>query len=331
MFGLDDKAWRWEAQRSLQRFDKAMLPAMVSAETRHAKAWVRRFCRWGVDKLRLRSPGRAVQDLDVAILAALLRSYGETLRFDAMTVVVSYVADDRIQVRQAARWTLERYGRNAIWQIREAYLNATGKDADPAWATQRALQELYLFHDGPRREQLQKALAESQAALLRGDEAAGRATLTEALRRSPTSDALGDAAAAYAELGAAAFARDDLVQAEADYTRAVRLNPGHKDVARWRAQQTFIEAEQRLATGIVDLPSYERTALLDPEHESAGAIVDVFSGTARKRQDQTRRAVAWLAAILLSLAGLALLRRDDRSMPPAEGAEDAEDLAGTAA
>jgi len=323
IFGLEDKAWRWEAQRTLQRFGAAMLPAMVAAETKHEKAWVRRFCRWGVDRLKLRKPGRAVQDQDVAVLAALLRAYGETLRFDAMPVVVSYVGDSRVQVRNAARWTLEQYGRNAIWQIREAYLNATGKDADPSWGTKRALAELYGFHDSPRREMLQKALEQSRSALLANDEKGAREALDAALRRSPTGEAAREAAPAYADLGARALSRDDLRRSAADYTRALRLDASHAEAARWRAQLAFIEGEQRLSAGFVDLPSYARANQLDPEHDQASAILDVLSGNARDREDTTRRVVAWLAALLLSLAGLALLRRSGPS-PDTDTHSDAD-------
>jgi len=315
VFALEDKAWRWESHRSLRRFGSAMLPALLTQETRHEKIWVRRFCHWGIEELGLRKPGRAVQDQDVAVLAALLRAYGETLRFDAMPILVSYVGDSRILVREAAREALERFGRNAIWQIREAYLNATGKDADASWSHARARRELYSFYDGPKKERIAAALAVSAAALEAGNEDEARRALDEALHKAPTDEALVNAAPAFAKLGRRALDRDALGQAESDYRRALRLDPAHESAAHWRAQLSYIEAELHLAQGIVDLPAYRRSLDLDPEHARAAHVLDVLSGRAREREESVRSIVAWLAAALLALAGLALLRRERDETP----------------
>lgn len=311
VFGLDDKAWHYESRRSLARFGPVMLPALVAWETRHDKRWVRRFCRWGIDELGLDSPGQAVAAMDVASLAALLRAYGEVLNFEAMPVIVSHVGDPRIPVRQAARWATEKFGRNAIWQIREAYLNATGKDADPEWSHGRALAELYEVHDAPKRERVRQALAQSQQALESGDESGARTVLDDALHRAPTEDAISEAAPAYAALGERALARDDLAQAARDYGRALRLAPAHAEAAKWRARASFVAAERRLASGVVDLPAYEHALALAPDDARAQSIVDVLTGKVAEREAHRRSLVAWAAVLLLGIAGLGLLRREE--------------------
>src|SRR5690606_1612237 len=126
--------------------------------------WVRNFCRDSLSAIGMDSPGRAVQQDDVALLAAILEAYGDTLTFDAMPVVTSYVTDERLEVRSAARRAVQRFGRNAIWQIRERYLNATGKEADPSWNYQRVLHALYEVYDAPKRKAFQAALASAKAA-----------------------------------------------------------------------------------------------------------------------------------------------------------------------
>lgn len=317
LFALEDKVWRWESHRTLQRLGAVMLPAMWTHQS-HEQRWVRKFCRWGIDKLGLRNPGLAVQQDNPQVLAGVLRAYGDTLHFPAMPSVVAFVGSSKASVRQAARYAVERFGRNAIWQIREAYLNATGKDADPNWGHKQALRELYAWHDRPRIERAQLAARKATTALDAGDLHAASRALDAALAAEPHGRSSTDFAALYARLGALQLERK-AADALPAFRRALRLAPGHARAAAWRAQVEYLQGQRRLAAGLVDVGAYRAAAQLNPAHDRAAAMLDQLSGARASRASSWRRAAGLLAALLLALAALFMLRsRPDPAEPEAE-------------
>jgi hypothetical protein len=319
LFALDAQLLREEAPRSRARLGALLLPALIRHRG-NARPWLRDFCRESLLALGADVPGRAVQQDDVALLAAILRAYGDGLDFDAMPVVVSYVSDERAAVQAAARAAALRYGRNAIWQLRERYLNATGKEADPSWSHERVLEELARRLDAPRRETQEKQLAVAQAALARGAYAAAEQALDLALQSAPFGALAARAAPLYARIASRHEAGDRLEPALACLRRAVRLAPDAPGRGAWLARIAYLEAELRLGEGMVDLVGYQRALAQDPSLAEARATLDELTGVNAERERARRRAVALLAALLLTAAGIFTLRasRARAAQRPAE-------------
>jgi len=307
LFAVEPKLFRFEAPRTRERLGVLMLPALVRHRN-HGRPWIREFCTASLVELHMETPGRAVQQDDVVLLAALLTAYGDTLTFDAMPVIVSYLTDERVAVREAAVGAIRRFGKNAIWQLRERYLNATGRDADASWGYQRILDELFAMHDEPRRKSFERELTVAQSALEAGDVDAASAALGRALEVQPESLHAKPAAPLYARLGANYLERGELERALTAYRRALRLSPDAEETTSFQARVHYLEAELRLERGVVDLEGYKRALLLDPSFAPAAEALDVVSGEKAARERLSRRIVGFFAALMMLVAAFALLR-----------------------
>jgi tetratricopeptide (TPR) repeat protein len=323
LFALDAKLFRYEAPRTRSRLGPLIIPAAIRFRN-HPRSWVRKFSLETLAELHVSEPGRAVQQDDVALLAAILQAYGDTLWFEAMPVVVSYVGDERSEVRAAARRALARFGKNAIWQLRERYLNTTGKEANPSWSHQRLLGELARWFETPQREAVERELARANTAIASGDFATAEAALDAALVTAPFGDAAPQLAPLYVRIAGHHEANGRVEHALDCLRRALRLDADGKDRTRTLARIKYLEAELRLATGQVDLISYTQALALDPGLSEARAVLDELTGKTRERERERQRALALLAAAVLVVAGCLALRG---RRPPAAAIEPVSDEA----
>jgi hypothetical protein len=308
MIGLDPKLFRYEGPRVRERLSVLLLPALIRCQAQ-AKPGLRDFCRDSLAAMSVSTPGRAVQQDDVGLLADIIAAYGDTLTFEAMPVVVSYLTDERLEVQSAARRAVARFGRNAIWQIRERYLNATGKEADPTWGHQRILRELYRLHDEPKLAAFEAEIARAQAALERDARADAERALAAAMNVLPAGEAAKRAAPLYARLAELALTHDELEPALDGFRRALRLDPDALEADARRARVAYLEGELRAAQGIVDLSRFEHALALDPSLGPAASAFDELSGEREARERQRRRYAGFGAAALMAVAGLLLMRR----------------------
>jgi tetratricopeptide (TPR) repeat protein len=307
LFALDSKLFRYEAERTRERLTVLLIPAFIRNRT-HVRPHIRKFCEESLLAAHIDSPGRAVQQDDVALLAAILDAYGETLTFDAMPVVVSYVNDERVAVHDAARRATRRFGKNAIWQLRERYTNATGSEPSQNWGWQRLLDELVRLHEAPAQDAFAKRIANAESALAAGDLARAESLLDEALLRHPQGDAK-RAGRAYTELASRNFDAGQLGPALTAYRRALRLAPEAPDAPNLRARVLYLEGEMRLAQGIADVATFEQALALDPALTPAQDALDELTGARAEREQLVRRALGAVAALLLVIAGFFVLRQ----------------------
>lgn len=326
LFALDSKLFRYEAPRTRARLGVLLIPALIRHQS-HPRPWIRGFCTDTLTAMGVDKPGRAVQQNDVALLSAILVAYGSTLNFEAMPVVVSYVTDERVEVREAARMAVARFGKNAIWQLRERYVNVTGKEAEPSWTYQRLLADLARTVDGPKRSAFEAQLARATAALDDNDFAQAEQALDTALLELPHGELAVRAAPLYERLAAHAEANGRLEDALARLRRALRLDPHGQNAPRARARIDFLEAELRLGEGQVDVSAYQRALTLDPALAEARETLDELTGERSRRDAARRRTVGLAAAALLVAAAFMVLwggrrRRETREDEPT--ADDAE-------
>lgn len=304
---VDPNAFAQEAVRIRNRLGVRLLPTLIAARG-HQVGEIRRWASRGLKQLGMTDPATATQQGGPELLAATLRAYGSTHDLEAAAVLVSFLNDGRIQVRTAAREATLELGRNAIWKLRVAYQELTGRSADSRWNAEQTLAELCVLFDRERIEQAETALARGLNAHLAGDLLLMADQFDSALRIDPLLARRSEMAPGFAALGAARANADDLPGAILAYRRALRLAGTHADAPTWRGQLNFLSAEQSLGRGVVDMQGYQTAAALVSGHAAATDALDRLSGAWSARAERTRRIVAALAILLLSAVGFTVLR-----------------------
>lgn len=323
LLAIDYEAWGFEPQRIQERMGARLLPALIGLRG-HPNREVRTFSRTGLERLAITDTASAIQAAEVAgvhVVADLVRAWGRTRDMDAMPFVASYLAHPATSVRDAARESMERYGRNGIWQLRRVYHIHGGREAPTSWSWQRALDELLAVLEERRRTVAEARLAEAVEAASKGDLDAMEASVVDALAdvRGASEPKLAEALVARAVERAKG---GDLAAALLGLDRALRLAPGHKEARRWRAERTFLQAELDASRGILDVEAYRAVLRLDGEHEPAIAALDRLTGERAARDRTRRRWASALAALLLSFVGFTIGRRALVRRPLAPSSEE---------
>lgn len=319
---LDRDAWTMDGRRSTLRLGDRAAAAIIRARG-HDDVAGREWARWSSRELSLDDPGRLVQRLTPVDLADVLRAWGATRTMDAMPVVASFVDDHRRFVREAAREALEAYGQNAIWQAREQMRLRVGDEADAAWGWERTMRELFRRLDERRLERVRDLEVAAREALERGDAEGASGALDALLARAPDA-ASPEIAALFARTGDAWLDADRRERAQIAYERAARLATGGERSA-YEARLTFVEAEEALARGVLDLDAYRRAAAGDPSCARCAEVrsdleAQAAPAVARGASDGRVPALA-AAAALLGLLGAALLVRAPRPAAIEPGGE----------
>jgi tetratricopeptide (TPR) repeat protein len=305
---LDAGAWSHELTRTAQRLGRSLVPALLGMRSHESQA-VRRFASEQLAALGCSEPKAVLSGNDPYLLARAIRAYSSPPDYAAMPAIVRLTGDARIQVRRAARDAVRRFGRNAVWQLRELYDEVSGQPADKRWDHERTADELYAVLDRPRVEEADTLLARGLQALTRGDLTAMRRDFDALLAKYPDFERRDRLAAGYAALGEQLFRRDRLSASLAAYRRALRLAPETADAKRWQAQVAFVSAEYSLTRGVVDLTGYTRALELDPNLRQAREAIERLSGTRTRHVRDMRRMAAVLALVLLLTCVVILLRR----------------------
>jgi hypothetical protein len=297
----------------VDRLGPLAIPALIRART-SPRLWHRALCMSWLAAAGYDQPGRAVQQDDAHLLAAILEAYGDTLAFEAMPVVVAYLVDERAAVRHAAERASTRFGRNAIWQLRERYLNVTGRDAPAEWGHQRVLAELQREHFAERSARQARSLAAARALATSGEPSRALAELAPALGGDTSDELAAELARFLFTLGEASLVRRDPGTARLALARALRLDPSGVDAPRARARLLFLDAESLASAGVLDAGRYEAASALDPKFAPAQTVLDELSGRAEAREAWWRRIIAALAGISMA-AGATFWLRAPRATP----------------
>ncbi|MCC7540960.1 MAG: hypothetical protein IT379_32375 [Deltaproteobacteria bacterium] len=303
--------WRAEIARIARRMGERVVAAFILCR-RHPLREMQRWARHTLWQIGLNKPGDVVQTRDNTVLADIIRAYGEIVDPKAMRVIASFIASERVQVREAARWALRRYGQSSLWIVRESMEALTGNETPASWSWEQAITELYAAHDRARFGPSYRLLDQGLAALSANDLRTVRARFDEVLARAPLLDRRGEMVPGYLTLGRARLEADDLVGAERDFRLALRLEPEGSRAAEVRAWIAFVRAERSLASGVADLALYREALQHQPGHRPAQAALVRLS---RDERDDERRRQRWLAAggvlgaALLGLLVMAVWRR----------------------
>jgi tetratricopeptide (TPR) repeat protein len=298
-----------------------LLPTWLALRS-HAEPAVRRLALASVTALGVDDPKVALAQSDAFLVARVLRAYASPPDFAAVPTIVRMVSDARGQVRKAARDSLARFGKNAIWPVRELYEEVSGQPADKSWSFERTTGELYTVLDRAQLEDAATLLARGQKALAEHHLEDMQRDYDMLLAKYPAFDERAKLAPGYAAIGGMRFAGDELDAALAAYRRAVRLDPSAPDAKKWRAQAEFVAAELALENGVIDLEGYARALTLDPELHAASEARDRLSGEKLRRAQAKKRWAAGVALVLL--LGLMVLVLRARAATPLDAAPDAD-------
>jgi tetratricopeptide (TPR) repeat protein len=307
----DGDAWQQESRRIYSRMGARLLPLLINPPGNPNKV-IRRWIPAAARDFHLDNPSRAVQQTDARLVSEILVAYGNIRRMDAMRVIASFLGNERVQIREAARTAIAKYGRNAIWVLRQAYENMSGHDADLNWSTERTMREVLALNDQVR-------LAEARTDFEAGTRAQQAGRLSEAVRhfdvvllRAPAIAERGQMASAYAAFAVERLAARDLPAAAHNYRRAIWLAPTDPQAARWRAALTFVTAESQLAQGVADVYAYRETLAADATNEGAAHVVAQLTGEAAAKTRLYNKIAAAVAALALLVLAIHLHRRGAR-------------------
>lgn len=295
-----------------------ILPAII--EFRAPSPPMRIFLRQLREGIHRVTPGETVQLRDNALLAEVLRAYGSTREPDAMQVVVSFVNNERAQVRDAARQSAEAYGSLARNAMRDAFEVYEGHDPPAEWGWERVARELYAASDRRREAEVNRRLDQGLADARAGRHDQALAHFRFVLARMPTFARRGEMIE-HLITHARVLEQRDAAQAQAIWRLALWVNPEGPRAREIRGAILFLDAERALGRGVGDPELYRAVLRVDPTHARARAQIESVSHEELIRGRERRKRLGALGILALALTLLyAMTRRVARKKPRASAA-----------
>ncbi len=302
--GDHNGAFKPEVARHLKALGDKAVPALI--ETRKESSSELRH--WAVGQLEgmgKRIAGDAVQTKDNQVLADVLRAFANVRDIDALPVILSFVNSDRIQVRAAAREAVGKFGQDAVWKLREAYSNVTGKAAPDGWQAPQIAKELFAAYDRLRLQEVYGLLDDGLAKEKEGKLEEAVAAFDKVLARQPMIERRGEMVSAYVTY-ADKLEEPEPQKALALYRKAARLWPESARMPHIEAQIAYLEGKELLARGIADIEPFQRALKLDPGHAKARAEITRLETNVEERQERIRALAAAGTVIVVALTGIIL-------------------------
>lgn len=297
-------AFKAEVARHVKALGDKAVPALI--ETRKdASSELRHWAFSTLESMGKRVPGDAVQTKDNQVLADVLRAFANVHDMDALPVLLSFVNSDRIQVRAAAREALLQFGQDAVWKLREAYANVTGKPAAEGVPATQIAKELFAAYDKLRLQEVYGLLEEGLAKTKDGKHDEAVAAFDKVLARQPMLDRRGEMVPAYVAL-AQSLEDSDPARSLALFRKAARLWPESPRASQIEAEIAYLEGKELLARGIADVEPFKRALTLDPNHEKARAELSRLEANIEERQERLRALAAAGVVVLVAIVGILL-------------------------
>jgi tetratricopeptide (TPR) repeat protein len=255
-----------------------------------------------------------VQTKSNEVLSDVLRAYGSTHDMDAVSVVLSFVNSDRAQVREAARDALGMYGQDAIWKLREAYVNLIGKPAPDDWNAARVAKELFTAYDRFRLQDVYALMDEGLAKAKDGKLEEAVAAFDKVLARQPLIDRRAEMVPVYV-MFAQSIEEKDRATALAYLRKGARLDPEGPRAPQIESEILYLEGKALEERGIADSDLFKRAIAIDAGNARARAELDRLEADADTRHERIRRWAAAGAVIAAAIAGLILFAGRRRTTP----------------
>lgn len=290
-------AFRGEITRRLQQLGDRAVPALIEARlVPELRGWAAGM----LESLGKHMPSDAVQTQDNQVLADVLRAYGAVKDLDALRVILSFANSDRVQVRAAARDAIAAYGVDGAPIIRDAYAAAAGKPADETWSAEQLAKALFEALDRARLQEVYALLDDGLAKQRAGQLAEAVAAFDTVLARQPMLDRRIETVGGYVQY-ARSLEERDRDGALAYLRKAQRLDADGPRAKEIESEIAYVEGEELLARGVVDLEAFRRAVTLDATNERAA------SELSRLEADREAKAttVRWWTAAAAAFAALA--------------------------
>lgn len=317
--GDHNGAFRPEITRQVRALGDRSVPALI--ETRKdSSSELRHWAYNQLEAMGKRIPGDAVQTKDNQVLADVLHAYGAIHDLDAVPVILSFVSSDRVQVRTAAREALTSFGQDAVWKLREAYANLTGKAAPDGWSAADVAKELFAAYDRVRLQEVYGLLEDGLKKEKEGKVDEAVAAFDKVLARQPLLDRRAEMVPAYVAQ-ADKLEESDAPAALAMLRKAARIAPDGPRITQVKAEIAYLEGKDLVARGIPDTEPFKRALALDPSHVKARAELSRLEATVDERQSRTRTVAAAAGVLLVAVIGI-LLFGGGRRRPKGPRASD---------
>jgi tetratricopeptide (TPR) repeat protein len=304
-------ALRPEVARQVKALGDKAVPALI--ETRkEPSSELRHWAFAQLEAMGTRVPGDAVQTKDNRVLADVLHAYALVHDMDALPVLLSFVNSDRIQVRGAARDALADFGQDAIWKLREAYANVTGKPAPDGYSAAEVRKELFAAYDRLRLQEVYGLLDEGLAATQEGKLDEATEAFDKVLARQPMIERRSEMFPAYVAY-AAQVEPSDPGKARALYEKALRLWPETSRRPQIEAEIAYLEGKELLGRGVADSEPFERALRLDPTHAGARAELTRLENDTEAHEQKIRGFAAGAAVVIVGVLGILLFGSRRRS------------------
>lgn len=211
IFALHFDVFRWEARHSMARMGFLAMPAILDGIS-SGDAGLAAASRAAHAALGQPGPAEALRELEGEDRAELLLVYASRRVMDAMESAAIFLNDPDPVVRRAAIAAVKRYGRNAIWQIREAALLFLGEELDRSMGHEESLEYLLKRLDVQRAKPQLLLLQQSRRFLEEGELEKARAAVDRLWAERPELDEDGVGSAIYEALGERALERGEFAE-----------------------------------------------------------------------------------------------------------------------
>lgn len=314
---------RVDCQRQLEALGDASVAGLIEASSHPAL----KIQKWANRRLALRgikSADDAVRVEDKSALPEILIALGRKRDPNTARMLVSFASAQSTATRRAARQAIVLLGDVGTWQLRDAYLNLTGKRSPREWTWKRTARELFTEFDRLRLEEIYSHYQRGTQA----EKSDKLEQMAQHFDRVLTIDPLFDQGAQMAP-GYLKYARSvekdhpqKALLAARRAERIAKLGPDKDAAASYRL---LLEAKSLLAEGVADRTLFARAVQLDPSHRvEAEKLLAPPHLTPPRWGLRSRWALA-ISIALLSLGGAAWValtsfwRRHDKTKPDIPG------------
>ncbi len=262
---------RIDCQRQLEALGDLSVAALFETLRHPAPA----IADWAEKRLRVRkklSPHDAVRTDNSAALADILVALGRNGDPDSGQLLISFAGTEQAQVRKAARQGIALLGEVGAWQLRDAYLNLTGKRPPRDWTWKRTARELFTEFDRLRLEKIYKIYADAKKAKEAGKLEEMAKGYDRVLTLSPEFSGKEEMIDGYRSF-AESVAQQDVEAAVLALRRAERIDADEASQAITRAKRLLLEASELKKKGIIDGELLKRAAAAGPASQEEAALL----------------------------------------------------------
>lgn len=293
---------RIDTQLQLDKLGDRSIAALIEAQ-RHPAPRIASWAKARLDLLGKAIAHEAVRTEDQAALADILVALGRTRNPDNARVLISFASTERAQIRTAARQGIHLLGEVTAWQLRDAYLDTTGKRAPREWTWKRIARELFTEYDRLRSAKLFEIFEQGRAAEKEKNWELMKNSYDHVLALSPLFERRELMTAGY--FSYVESVRETDPQAALSALRRIeRIAEEETERKRAESLRYVLEAAQLEQQGMIDRGLLDKAIALDPQNPLVQDALDRTSTQVSGWSSRTRFLLTG-AIFLLSLAGAA--------------------------